>query len=108
MKNNFIRVAAATPKIKVADVEHNKNQIMACVKEAMAAKAKIIVLPELCLTGYTCGDLFLQTPLLEAAKRALLELISYSVDKDILMVVGLPYEVRNRLYNVAAMIHGGN
>lgn len=107
MKDNFIRVAAATPKIKVADVEYNKGQIMAYVKEAVKENAKIIVLPELCLTGYTCGDLFLQTPLLEAAKKALMELISYSKDKDILIVVGLPYEVRNRLYNVAAMIHGG-
>ena len=103
MKDNFIRVAAATPEIKVADVEFNKEQIMACVKNAVECQAKIIVLPELCLTGYTCNDLFLQTPLLEAAKRALAELISYSVDKKILMVVGLPYEVRNRLYNVAAV-----
>ena len=107
MKDNFIRVAAATPEIKVADVEFNKEQIMACVKNAVECQAKIIVLPELCLTGYTCNDLFLQTPLLEAAKRALAELISYSVDKKILMVVGLPYEVRNRLYNVAAMIYEG-
>ncbi len=107
MRDNFIRVAAATPEIKVADVAYNKEQICACVEEAAARKAKIIVLPELCLTGYTCNDLFLQTPMLEAAKEALLELAAYSADKDVLMAVGLPYEVRNRLYNAAALICRG-
>lgn len=107
MNDNFIRVAAATPEIKVADVDYNKSQIQACVEEAAARKAKIVVLPELCLTGYTCSDLFLQTPMLEAVKKALWELLSYSADKDILMAVGLPYEVRSRLYNTAALICRG-
>lgn len=107
MNDNFIRVAAATPEIKVADVAYNKEQICACVEEAGKKRASIVVLPELCLTGYTCGDLFLQTPLLEAAKAALLDLISYSRDKEVLMAVGMPYEVRSRLYNVAALICRG-
>ena len=107
MNDNFIRVAAATPEIRVADVEYNKEQICDCVRQAVSCHAKVIVLPELCLTGYTCGDLFLQTPMLERAREALYELIRFSRDLDILMAVGVPYEVRGRLYNAAALICRG-
>ena len=107
MNDNFIRVAAATPEIRVADVEYNKEQICDCVRQAVSCHAKVIVLPELCLTGYTCGDLFLQTPMLERAREALYELIRFSGDLDILMAVGVPYEVRGRLYNAAALICRG-
>ena len=72
MKDGFIKVAAATPQIRVADPEYNANQIMAMIDHAETAEAKVVVFPELCLTGYTCGDLFLQDRLLKEAREQLL------------------------------------
>ena len=69
MRDGFVKVAAGTPKIRVADCDHNAEQIIALVKEAAAQGVKVLALPELCLTGYTCGDLFLQTTLLDGADR---------------------------------------
>lgn len=107
MDNYFMRVAAATPKIQVADPVYNTEQIAQCIEQAVADKAKIVVFPELAITGYTCSDLFLQTSLLERAKEELFDLMSFSTDKDIVIAVGLPLEWDNRLYNVAAIIcHG--
>lgn len=107
MSHYFIRVAAATPKIQVADPLYNTEQMAAYIEKAVADQAKIIVFPELAITGYTCADLFLQTSLLEKAKEQLFDLMSYTVEKDILVAVGMPLEWDNRLYNVAALIcHG--
>ena len=72
MKHGFVKVAAATPDIRVADVEFNTAKICEAISEACEQKAKIIVFPELCVTGYTCGDLFTQDVLLKAAKDALI------------------------------------
>ena len=73
MKHGFVKVAAVTPKIVVADTAYNADLICDCIAEASAAGAKIIVLPELCITGYTCGDLFLQEKLLREAKKCIVE-----------------------------------
>ena len=107
MKDGFIRAAAATPGIRVADCDHNINEIMECVKEACKKHAKLIVFPELCVTGYTCGDLFLQESLLLGALDALAKLLKFSKDKDIVICVGLPMVVDQKLYNVGAVVQRG-
>lgn len=107
MKQGFIKVAAVTPKIRVADPVYNGRIICERMEEACAAGAKIIVFPELCITGYTCGDLFLQQILLEEASRQLLEIAAHTKDKDALVMVGLPIEREGRLYNAAAALWRG-
>ena len=107
MKHGFIKVAAVTPKIKVADPVYNAKQICACMKEAIEREAKIIVFPELCLTGYTCGDLFLQDLLLQGAKEQLQVVAEESEGSDALIFIGLPVEKEHKLYNVAAVIQNG-
>ena len=107
MKQGFIKVAAATPSIKVADVDYNKQEIMRLIDETVANGAKIVAFPELCITGYTCGDLFTQDVLLRKSEEALNEITSYTLGKDALIFVGLPFVVRNKLYNVAAAINNG-
>ena len=76
MKDGFIKVAAATPRIRVADPAYNKQAIIEKIEEAEAERAVIVVFPELCITGYTCGDLFLMEPLLQQAEDALLEILA--------------------------------
>lgn len=107
MKHGFVKVAAVTPKIKVADPAHNAGEICEKLEEAYAAWAKIIVFPELCLTGYTCEDLFLQTALLEEALSRLSQIVEATRDKDALVAVGLPMERDGALYNVAAVLWNG-
>ncbi len=107
MREGYIRVSAATPKIRVADVEHNKEQIIGLMKQAKEEGVELLVFPELCLTGYTCGDLFLQTALLDTAKQALLELCSETKGLQMLVLVGLPLEYESGLYNVAAVLYEG-
>ena len=107
MKHGFVKTAAVTPKIKVADTVYNGEQICAGIKEASGKGAKIIVFPELCISGYTCGDLFLQERLLTACKEALVKVTECTKDIDALVFVGLPMEREGKLYNVAAAIHDG-
>ena len=107
MKDGFIRVAAATPAIRVADCEHNADAILAIAHEAAAAGVHLVVYPELCLTGYTCGDLFLQDALLERAKTELARIAAQSAALDLLLIVGLPVADRGRLYNCAAVVYRG-
>lgn len=107
MKQGFVKVAAVTPKIKVADPQYNAEQIMKCLQDAYEKKAKVIVFPELCLTGYTCGDLFLQENLLEEALRQLVKLADYTDGHDSMVFVGLPFEKDGKLYNVAAALQDG-
>lgn len=107
MQHGFIKVAAITPKIKVADPYYNAGLICQAIDEAEEMGAKLIVFPELCLTGYTCQDLFLQETLLEAAKDALRQIIAHSDGVDGLIFVGLPFEKDHKLYNVAAVINCG-
>lgn len=107
MKHGFVKVAAVTPKIAVADTRYNADIICDSIAEAAAAGAKIIVLPELCITGYTCGDLFLQEKMLKEAKNALLKIAGFTSFMDCLIFVGLPYVYQGKLYNVAAAISHG-
>ena len=107
MKHGFVKVAAATPKIIVADTAYNADMICDAIAEATAAGAKVIVLPELCITGYTCGDLFLQEKLLREAKNALLKIAGFTRFMECLIFVGLPYAYHGKLYNVAAAISEG-
>lgn len=107
MKQGFVKVAAATPDIKVADVSYNTEQICKLIDETVANGAKIVVFPELCVTGYTCGDLFFQDILLERAKEALNEIAVYTKNKDALIFVGVPLAINGKLYNVAAALNRG-
>ena len=107
MKNGFVKVAAATPDIRVADVEFNTQNIINAMEEAQKNGAKILAFPELCVTGYTCSDLFDHSVLLKASRKALLEIAENTNDKDMLVFVGAPLEVNGKLYNVAAAMNQG-
>ncbi len=107
MKDGFVTVAAATPVITVADCNANTQAILECIHQAYRAGAKIIVLPELCITAYTCSDLFWQTELLDRAEDALDDLIDKTREIDALVLVGLPLRAQGKLYNVAAVFHAG-
>ena len=108
MLDGFIRVAAASPKIKVGDVDYNIEQTVSFVRKAAARDTAVIVFPELGLTGYTCGDLFGQKALLDKAKLGLFDLAEQTGDLNTVIIVGLPYELGSKLYNVAAVIHQGD
>ena len=108
MKDGFLRVAAVTPDIKVADCDHNADEIIRLAKEAARNDASVIVFPELCITGSTCGDLFLQKTLLDGAKAALEKIAKATAKCDAVIIVGLPYEVYDKLYNCAAVIWNGD
>ncbi|MEE1409775.1 MAG: NAD(+) synthase [Eubacterium ramulus] len=107
MRQGFIKVAALTPKVTVADTQANRKEICRLMDEAEAKGAKILVFPELCTTGYTCGDLFYQQVLLREAKKELLAIAKYTQRKDYLAFVGLPLEYNGKLYNVAAAVTQG-
>ncbi len=107
MKQGFVKVAAVTPKINVADPKYNADVICEKLKEVYTRGAKVIVFPELCITGYTCGDLFLQELLLEEAENALLQIAKATKGKDAIVMVGLPVERDGNLYNVAAVLQDG-
>lgn len=107
MRQGFVKAAAVTPKIKVADTKYNAELILDMMKESTRQGAKIVVFPELCLTGYTCQDLFLQERLLQGAKDALMKLVKESASLDAIFFVGLPFEILGKLYNVAAVFSHG-
>lgn len=105
----FYRFAAACPKMKVADTKYNTEQIIECIKKAFAEDATAIVFPELCITGYTCNDLFHQELLLQNAEKAIDEIVSQSGYYDnILIAVGAPIRIDGRLYNCAVFIQSGS
>lgn len=107
MKHGFVRTAAATPKIRVADPGYNGEQIRELIGQGYSRGVKIMAFPELCLTGYTCGDLFLQSSLLEKAGEELKKIADFTRGKDILVFLGLPWEHEGKLYNVAAAVQKG-
>ena len=107
MRDGWIKVAAASPQIKVADCAYNTDSIKKAMKKAEEEKVKLLVLPELCITGYTCNDLFLQTTLEEQALAALEELVAFSHAVNVLTVVGLPMRWKHKLYNCAAVLYKG-
>lgn len=107
MKDGFIRVCAATPDIRVADCAYNEKNIMNLMDEAYEKQVSVLVFPELCITGYTCGDLFLQDVLLKAAQDSLRHIAAHSAGKNMLVFVGMPYMHKGKLFNVAAAICDG-
>lgn len=107
MRDGFVKVAAVTPRVAVADVRENTKEIVRLILEADQEGAKIIVLPELCITGYSCQDLFLQEILLREAKEALFQIAEQTKLSDALIFVGLPLEYRGKLYNAAAVLNRG-
>ena len=107
MRHGFVKVAAVTPDIRVADVAYNTEQICKGIEESLEKGAKVVVFPELCITGYTCGDLFTQDVLLADARKALHTIAAVTQGKDGLVFVGLPLAVEGELYNVAAAVNRG-
>ncbi len=107
MKHGFVRVAIGTPAIRLADCEYNVERICELVEHAKTDGAKLLVLPELCITGYSCGDLFLQDCLIAAAKKAVLTLAERTADTAVMLVVGAPIERGGKLYNAAVCIRNG-
>ena len=107
MKDGFIKVAAATPKIKVADPAYNTEEILKIIDETEKKGASVLVFSELTISGYTCGDLFLQQPLLTECKNQLLRIVKATKKKDMLVVVGCPIIVNQKLYNCAVVINRG-
>ena len=107
MKHGFIKVAAASPVIKVADADYNAGRIIECIKEAGEKGVKLLVFPELSITGVSCYDLIGHRVILEGAKEALLKIVKATAGMDMLIFVGLPLAVGSRLYSCAAAICGG-
>ena len=105
-KYGLVRVCAATPEIRVGDVDFNVKNILSAAKEAAEKGAQVIVFPELCITGYTCGDLFNQRALIDAAADAI-EYLAKNFPEGPLIFVGAPVEVYGRLYNCAVAFNGG-
>ena len=107
MRDGFFRVAAATPQVKVADVETNVERIAELIREAADRGCGAVCLPELSLTAYTCGDLFESRTLIRAAEKGLARLLEDTRGLDILCIVGLPVAVDGALYNTAAVFQRG-
>ena len=107
MHDGFIKVAAGSPRVSVADVESNASAIRDMIVRADEKGVNLLVLPELCLTGATCADLFTFEPLLTGAEKALCELATFTKDKYPVVVVGLPCQVAGKLYNCAAVLYDG-
>ncbi len=108
MKDGFIKTAAATPEIRVADCVYNAGSIINTVKKAETAGVKLLALPELCITGYTCGDLFLQPKLLKSAETEVCRIIKETETLDILYTLGMPIKIFGTLYNCAVVIYKGD
>lgn len=106
-KQGFVRVGAIVPKLKVADVEFNCNEIIKQIEIASNNKIQIAVFPELCVTGYTCQDLFEQDTLLEYAEKALNKILDYTNKLDIICIIGMPIKSENQLFNTAVVIQKG-
>ena len=107
MKDGFISVAAGTPSIRVADCRHNAEQIFTLMREAESQGVKILALPELCLTGYTCGDLFLHDTLLRGAMDGLRTILEATRNLEVLTAIGMPIRALGKLFNCAVMIQKG-
>ena len=107
MRDGFVKVAAVTPDIRVADVAYNTQNICKMIDETVAKGAKVIVFPELCVTGYTCSDLFTQDILLKESKEALFKIAEYTKEKDAIIFIGVPLAIDGELYNVAAALNHG-
>ena len=107
MRDGFVKVAVGTPRVRVADCIYNGEQTIAMVKEAAEQGVKLLVLPELGLTGYTCGDLFYQKALIGGAEAALARVLEETAELEILFLAGLPVRQDGKLYNCVAVCQGG-
>ena len=107
MKNGFIKVSCATPDIKVADCDYNTDGIIDIIKESEKNGVNLITFPELCITGYTCGDLFLQERLIKSAFESILRIKNETENLDIISIVGAPIRCNGKLYNCAVVIKDG-
>ena len=107
MRDGFLKAAALSPALRVADCAYNTQQIITQLKDAAARGVKLAVFPEFCLTGYTCGDLFLQHTLQQGALTGLQSILDASRELDVVALVGLPLLVRGKLYNAAAVLCRG-
>ena len=107
MKDGFVSVACGTPKLRLADCNYNAEQTFTMMRKAEKAGAKVLVLPELGLTGYSCGDLFYQDTLLRSAEEALSTVLAATRNLEVVTAVGLPLRINNKLYNCAAIIQKG-
>jgi len=107
LETSFIKVSAACPIVNVADIEFNLINIQKCITQAYAEKSKFIVFPELCITAYTCADLFLQHQIIEKSEIAIKTLCEFSKNKDILIAVGSPLYFNDCLYNCVYVIFNG-
>ncbi len=108
MKDGFIKAAGATPKVKVADPAYNAGEIIKIIQETGKKGASLLVFSELTISGYTCGDLFLQQPLLTECKEQLIKIAEATKEKNMLVVVGCPLVVKQKLYNCAVVLHKGH
>ena len=107
MKDGFIKVAACTPEIQVADVDFNVDKIISQLEKCREEGVKVAVFPELCITGYTCQDLFFQNALLDKAMEGVVKIAKTTADSDMLVAVGVPVRANGKLYNCAAVIQDG-
>ena len=107
MKHGFLKVACATPKIKVADCTYNVNEMINIAKDANEQHVKVLVFPELCITSYSCADMFFSNVLLDSSHKALVTYIEKTKGYDMLSIVGLPMFYENKIYNCAAVVKGG-
>ena len=107
MDYGFVKVASAIPTIKVADCDYNEKQIENLVVQAEGKGVEIICFPELCITGYTCGDLFSQQLLIDSSENALFKLLDFTRSLNIITIIGMPIQCRNCLLNAAVVIQGG-
>lgn len=107
MKDGFVRVASSNFEVKIADVQSNVNNIKKIINEVKATNSKLLVLPELCITGYSLGDIVFQNTLLQSAIDGLNQLLLHSKGCDLIVCVGLPIQYQNDLYNCAAIIQDG-
>ena len=107
MKDGFVSVACGTPKLRLADCNYNAEQTFTLMPKAEKADAKVLVLPELGLTGYSCGDLFYQDTLLRASEEALSTVLAATRNLEVVTAVGMPLRVNNKLYNCAVIIQKG-
>lgn len=108
MKDGFIKVACASPELRVADCDYNATQIIDMINQAYSKGAKLIAFPELSITGYTCGDLFLQDILLNSAKKSLIDIVKATAHLEIISIVGVPWAIDGKLYNCGAVIYKGD
>ena len=107
MKHGFLKVACATPQIKVADCTYNVNEMINIAKEASDEHVKVLVFPELCITSYSCADMFFSNVLLDSSYKALVRYIEQTKEFDMLSIIGLPMFCENKIYNCAAVVKSG-